>query len=527
MHCKNCGHEIEENDKFCSSCGYSAVENKEKRSFNEETKTIENKNFKNIRIKVLRVSAYIFGVYGFLMIIGNWINSSGPHNSVNGTHILRMFIGIVLMILARLVVIKTKDKQDEKKDYSRNSYETKNANDVEKIKDKKWRRKILLFSVIAIVIIAIGSGILSQNFARFTFKELPEEIACSSAEQKFLGNWVGQDEEGNIGYIRFGNDTKFEMTYPKKNRSMSGKYLIEDSNTINFYPTKVDGEIVVERIEIKDKFYFEDDNTFALSHNDSSAVFKRDENDSLNSNENAKINKIISKEEAIQILMNAKCVEDMTVNRPSEEEITIENINNEEYYRIPLTFTYSFTDETGSIRTRTTSEGTYYVNTQTRDLYIDKGNGLEYLYTHEYEVFDLGNESLNSKGNELIDSDGNIFNYLGLTKEDILDLFGTNYESVYSHIGEIWEYYDSQISFWIRNNKVIRIECLSGNVNGVQIGMKFSEIKSILGEPTTEGFDGIIQEWDICYQIDDVLLTFYSDAEDGVSKKVLIEKQDN
>lgn len=75
---------------------------------------------------------------------------------------------------------------------------------------------------------------------------------------------------------------------------------------------------------------------------------------------------IITKAEAIKILMNTA----KYINKPSEKDITLESIYNKQYYRIPVTFTYSFSDN-GEVRYRTTSDSTRYIDIHTGIIYID------------------------------------------------------------------------------------------------------------------------------------------------------------
>lgn len=82
----------------------------------------------------------------------------------------------------------------------------------------------------------------------------------------------------------------------------------------------------------------------------------------------------ISKKEAISILMNLKAKQDMTVNYPSEDSVIPTHINNEDYYKISLTFTYVLDNPP---RTRTTSEGDYYINIYTKEVYWVSNNRLE------------------------------------------------------------------------------------------------------------------------------------------------------
>lgn len=84
-------------------------------------------------------------------------------------------------------------------------------------------------------------------------------------------------------------------------------------------------------------------------------------------------NSLITKAQAIQIIMDIKKNENIDVNKPFEKDVIMEQKNNKDYYRINLTFTYKLDDG----RSRTTSEGTYYIDADTGKLYHDIGNGLE------------------------------------------------------------------------------------------------------------------------------------------------------
>jgi hypothetical protein len=68
--------------------------------------------------------------------------------------------------------------------------------------------------------------------------------------------------------------------------------------------------------------------------------------------------------------MAIKKKENMNVNKPSEKDVIVERKNNKEYYHIELTFTYML-DDGGS---RTISEGTYYIDAATGELYHDISN---------------------------------------------------------------------------------------------------------------------------------------------------------
>jgi hypothetical protein len=97
------------------------------------------------------------------------------------------------------------------------------------------------------------------------------------------------------------------------------------------------------------------------------------DSDTKNSKEIETTNSQITKAQAIQILMDIKKKENMVVNKPSEKDIIMEQKNNKNYYRIDLTFTYKLDHS----RSRTSSEGTYYIDAETGKLYHDIGNGLE------------------------------------------------------------------------------------------------------------------------------------------------------
>lgn len=85
----------------------------------------------------------------------------------------------------------------------------------------------------------------------------------------------------------------------------------------------------------------------------------------------------ITSKQAIEILMNIKRKEGMTVNTPEEKNVTVKQINGQEYYKITLTFTYKLSDS----RSRTTSEGSYFINTSTGEVYIeDEGVLKKYVY---------------------------------------------------------------------------------------------------------------------------------------------------
>jgi Leucine-rich repeat (LRR) protein len=83
----------------------------------------------------------------------------------------------------------------------------------------------------------------------------------------------------------------------------------------------------------------------------------------------------------------------------------------------------------------------------------------------------------------------NIFSCIGLTKNDILNKFGQydvdegDAEGCYG-----WVYKNLPITFSFGgNDKVVNLFAFEGaNINGAIVGMTFSEIKSILGEPITE-----------------------------------------
>jgi hypothetical protein len=80
----------------------------------------------------------------------------------------------------------------------------------------------------------------------------------------------------------------------------------------------------------------------------------------------------ITKTKAIQILLAAK----KYLNKPSDKDISLVSINNREYYRILVNFTYPLQNADGTIKYRTTSEATCYIDTNTGELYTDMGNGL-------------------------------------------------------------------------------------------------------------------------------------------------------
>ncbi len=82
----------------------------------------------------------------------------------------------------------------------------------------------------------------------------------------------------------------------------------------------------------------------------------------------------MNKKQAIDILMNFKKNEGTEVNRPLESDVRLERIKDNDYYKIDLTFTY----RVDSQRTRTTSEGTYYIELSTGNVYGYMRDDYEY-----------------------------------------------------------------------------------------------------------------------------------------------------
>lgn len=126
--------------------------------------------------------------------------------------------------------------------------------------------------------------------------------------------------------------------------------------------------------------------------------------------------------------------------------------------------------------------------------WLNEGGNWYYLYSNgcmakntTINGYYLNSSGAWSQNNSM--STENVFSYIGLTKNDILNKFGQ-----YDYIGdyeesEYWEYNNSPIVFLFTNDgKVMCLIAYKGaNINGAIVGMTFSEIKSILGEPTREG----------------------------------------
>ncbi|MGH4139592.1 DL-endopeptidase inhibitor IseA family protein [Clostridium sp.] len=135
-------------------------------------------------------------------------------------------------------------------------------------KIKKRSNKLLKVTIILVLlffgVFMIWNTVISDDFKNFISEALPMEMAAESAENSIVGSWVGTAEDGSIAYIDFEKE-KFKMVYPDSQRSMSGIYIIVDSDTLSIYPLVVDGEKTEGRTELRHKFHFQDDNTLVLN----------------------------------------------------------------------------------------------------------------------------------------------------------------------------------------------------------------------------------------------------------------------
>jgi hypothetical protein len=98
-----------------------------------------------------------------------------------------------------------------------------------------------------------------------------------------------------------------------------------------------------------------------------------DSNLSTNNNQMENLDLQIKKADAIRILMNAK----KYLDKPSDADISLVSINNKEYYCILTHFTYPLSGVDGTVKYRTTSDETCYIDVKTGGLYTYAQNGQE------------------------------------------------------------------------------------------------------------------------------------------------------
>lgn len=131
------------------------------------------------------------------------------------------------------------------------------------------------------------------------------------------------------------------------------------------------------------------------------------------------------------------------------------------------------------------------------------------------------------KKEEIITNPKDLLSYVNLTKDEVIQKLGKNYEMggigddvsrgyYYPELGITFDFDD----FYKKDNKVITINCNDKvEINGAKNGMKFEQIKQKLGPAKV---DAIPEElsvhskyYEINYEVKGAIITFASSFEDG------------
>jgi hypothetical protein len=127
-----------------------------------------------------------------------------------------------------------------------------------------------------------------------------------------------------------------------------------------------------------------------------------------------------------------------------------------------------------------------------------------------------------------------VLSHLGMTKEKVIKKYGEPDYAVEPGSNEKSSlfYQDEKILFFLDDEKEVvnNMEIYSGKeILGTKIGMTFSEIENILGEPNEKGYNFQDENYSLSYFLGkvtggmgEVEIWFSSDTEDGKTNKATI-----
>lgn len=113
---------------------------------------------------------------------------------------------------------------------------------------------------------------------------------------------------------------------------------------------------------------------------------------------------------------------------------------------------------------------------------------------------------------------------LGTSRDQIVDAWGEPIETNPYLGGELLTYNDAFLLISPIDNSLsaIIVTQTEKPVYGVHVGMLPSEIKSILGQPFSEGMNEMTEAWDLTYKLGEIDLTFESEHEEAPTHFVML-----
>lgn len=139
---------------------------------------------------------------------------------------------------------------------------------------RKELAKTLVFLITTLVVLFFVIFRIQLDFDNFISYDMPLNLSTEQTQDKLLGEWISIDDTNIFNAAEF-KKNNFNMEYTHGDKTMSGTYSIQDSNTMTLDILLISNESIGAPMDIQYKFHFQGEDTLVIVFNGISNVFER------------------------------------------------------------------------------------------------------------------------------------------------------------------------------------------------------------------------------------------------------------